>query len=147
MANYTTLAQLTKRYTEATVAGLAHDGAPPADISDADTIAVIEQQISDASKEVDLYLLGHLDMTDVTNQSRVEPHTATIVMYRLHLRRQTPHSDNTFAAAYELAADQLKGVQKSKLHTQASPQHPTTQTESTTLGSTPVFSDDALSRF
>lgn len=142
MAVYTTLANLQKRLHTDTLAQLAHDGTPPPDITNVDTVAVITQIIADASAEVDSYLYGHLDMDDATIQAAVERATAHIALYRLFCRRPELFPDETtrpFYTEYSNVIDWCKLVAKGGLHVADDP-----QARSSAFVSTKTDDDDMI---
>ena len=144
---YTSLDALAKRLKSQSLAALAHDGAGEPDITNENTIAVINQAIDDATDTINSYLYGHIDMTDATNTAAVEYRAAIIALYVLYQRRYMAHASNPMAKAYDDTVDWLKAMARGKLHTQGDPQHPDGQFYSTTEDSDKKFTDDALTRF
>ena len=140
MSSYTTIDGLLKRMDAKTLSQLTDDTdtSTPSYETTAAT-AVANQAISDASFIVDGYVIGHIDMTDGTNQARMEPYTCSIALYKLHTRRHVTHEQNPKAAEYDDAIKFLVGVRDGKLHTTADVQ---TRTISSTRASEDRFFTD-----
>ena len=146
MANYTTTAGLLKRIDSDTLSQLSDDtGTTTPDYTTPAAAAIITQAISDASFIVDLYVIGHIDMTDATNQARMEPYTCSIALYNLHARRFVQHNQNPKAAQYDDAMRFLRGMAGGQLHPTATV--PTRTVGRTRTGETRFFTDSNVNGF
>ena len=110
MAIYTTIDDLTKRLDPEILAGLADDDNTPPDIEDAETVAVLNQAISDGANLIDSYLLGRVDLCDAQVQASLERMNATLALYFLYRRRYLDDALNPLAAAREAVSAHLAAV-------------------------------------
>lgn len=110
MAIYTTLSQLQRRLDATVLAGLADDLNSPPDIGDPETVAVIEQAITDGASLIDSYLLGRVDLGAPLTQAALERLNATLALYFLYARRYLDDAHNPLGAARELVMEHLSAV-------------------------------------
>jgi phage gp36-like protein len=112
MAVYTDLASLQRRLDPAVLAGLADDVNTPPDLGDPETIAVMEQAITDGASLIDSYLLGRVDLSSPLTQAALERLNATLALYFLYRRRYLDDSRNPLSAAKEMVAEHLAAVSR-----------------------------------
>ena len=112
MPIYTSLSQLEKRLDSAILAGLADDLNAPPDLADAETIAVIDQAITDGASLIDSYLLGRVDLSSPTTQAALERLNATLALYFLYQRRYLDDGLNPLTSSKELVLDHLSAVSR-----------------------------------
>jgi phage gp36-like protein len=112
MATYTTLTQLQRRIDPAILAGLADDINAPPDIDDPETIAVIDQAITDGASLIDSYLLGRVDLSAPLTQAALERLNATLALYFLYQRRYLDDALNPLGSSKELVLDHLAAVSR-----------------------------------
>lgn len=110
MATYTTLAQLLRRLDAGVLAGLADDLNNPPDIGDPETVAVIDQAITDGASLIDSYLLGRVDLSAPLTQAALERLNATLALYFLYARRYLDDAHNPLSAPRELVLEHLSAV-------------------------------------
>ncbi|MFA5378571.1 MAG: phage protein Gp36 family protein [Dehalococcoidia bacterium] len=135
MANYTTIALLQNRVRPENLAQMADDvtttpitttAQATASLALAGTIANMNQAITDASRLIDSWLLGHVDMADADTLNAVEFHCASIALYNLATRRFMNDENNPWAGSYKNAMAWLKGQARGELHVQTNPDSPST---------------------
>lgn len=97
MPIYTSISNLKKRIDASILASLADDVNSPPDINAAETVAVIDQAITDGASLIDSYLLGRVDLSSVAVQASLERANATLALYFLYRRRYLDDSLNPLA--------------------------------------------------
>lgn len=97
MPVYTTLDNLRRRIDASILASLADDVNSPPDLSASETIAVVNQAISDGASLIDSYLLGRVDLSAVAVQASLERANATLALYFLYRRRYLDDALNPLA--------------------------------------------------
>jgi phage gp36-like protein len=112
MATYTTLSQLMKRLDSTILAGLADDVNALPDIDDPETIAVIDQAITDGASLIDSYLLGRVNLSLPLTQAALERLNATLALYFLYQRRYLDDALNPLSSSKELVLDHLAAVSR-----------------------------------
>lgn len=112
MPIYTSLPQLVKRLDTSILAGLADDVNAPPDIEDPETVAVIDQAITDGASLIDSYLLGRVDLSSLPIQAALERLNATLALYFLYQRRYLDDALNPLSSSKELVLDHLAAVSR-----------------------------------
>lgn len=112
MPIYTSLPQLVKRLDPAILAALADDVNAPPDLEDPETIAVIDQAVTDGASLIDSYLLGRVDLSLPATQAALERLNATLALYFLYQRRYLDDAQNPLSSSKELVLDHLLAVSR-----------------------------------
>ena len=116
MPTYTTLELLVKRLDPAVLAGLADDLNTPPSLADPETLAVVNQAITDGASLIDSYLLGRVELADATAAAALERMNATLALYFLYRRRFLDDSRNPLTAAKDMVQAQLAAVAQGEAH-------------------------------
>lgn len=114
MASFCTIDDLKQKRSAAVLAQLADDVSASPDINAANTQAVLNEAITQASNKVRSYVIGRLDLADAQVLADLKRWSVDITLYELYLRRNNFGPANPFEVARREAIDEMKAVREGK---------------------------------